>query len=84
MTEPTNPATCTIVTEFLGIMLDPCGQDATHTSTGRCERGHTRTRSICTTHAKGFAAMPSAVVCAQCAEEGHDVQAVVESVEVAS
>lgn len=84
MTDTASTETCTIVTEFLGIMLDPCGQDATHTSTGRCERGHTRTRSICTTHAEGFIAMPSAVVCAQCAEEGHDVQVVVEIAEAVS
>lgn len=68
---------CTIVGEFLGIKLDPCGKDATHTSTGSCERGHTRTRRICTDHAKAFAVMPTAVVCAQCVEEGHEMQAVI-------
>ncbi|MEU4399761.1 hypothetical protein [Micromonospora orduensis] len=70
-------STCTIVTEFLGIELDPCGLDATHTSTGQCERGHTRTRHICTNHARAFTAVPESVVCAQCAEEGHDTQMVV-------
>lgn len=65
--------TCTIVTEFLGIMLDPCGLDATHASAGRCERGHTRERLICSNHARSFAAMPNAVVCAQCDSEGKPV-----------
>ena len=68
--------TCTIVTEFLGIMLDPCGLDATHTSTGRCENGHVRTRPICSNHARSFAAIPDAVVCAQCAQAGTEAQAV--------
>lgn len=69
-------STCTIVTEFLGIKLDPCGLDATHISTGHCQRGHSRTRNICANHARSFAALPAAVACAQCAEECHDTQMV--------
>ncbi|WP_341719826.1 hypothetical protein QQG74_09065 [Micromonospora sp. FIMYZ51] len=73
---------CTIVTEFLGIMLDPCGREATHTSTGRCEHGHTRTRHICTIHADGFRNVPAAIVCEQCSGEGRDTQMVVQIAEV--
>lgn len=73
MTRPAPTAdTCTIVTEFFGIMLDPCGLDATHTSTGNCDNGHTRTRHICTSHAEAFAALPDRVVCEQCAQAGTD------------
>ncbi|TBL44265.1 hypothetical protein EYA84_02145 [Verrucosispora sp. SN26_14.1] len=70
-------STCAIVTEFLGITLDPCGLDATHASVGRCERGHTRERLICSNHASAFAAVPTAVVCQQCDDEGHETQMVV-------
>lgn len=62
--------TCTIVADFLGILLDPCGLDATHTAAGHCEHGHTRTRSICTNHAQAFEALPDAVACEQCAQAG--------------
>ncbi|QKW15478.1 hypothetical protein HUT12_23705 [Verrucosispora sp. NA02020] len=72
---------CTIVTEFLGINLGACGNDATHTSTGRCENGHTRTRHICTLHANGFRSTPAAIVCEWCAGEGHDTQMVVQIAE---
>ncbi len=66
------PETCDIISEFCGIRLDPCGRPATHTSTGRCEHGHVRTRPICSLHAAAFAATPSAVVCEQCDCDGRD------------
>lgn len=78
----TAPASaCTIVTEFLGIKLDPCGDPAAHVFAGGCERGHTRTRPICSMHAKAFNAVPAYVVCEQCSQEGHDTQMVVRVVE---
>ncbi|MFI2663383.1 hypothetical protein [Micromonospora carbonacea] len=78
----TDDTTCTIVTEFLGINLGPCGRDATHTSTGHCENGHTRTRAICTLHAAGFQSNPTAIVCEWCVGEGRDTQMVVQIAEV--
>ena len=65
-------STCTITGDFAGIPIPACGRDATMASSGRCERGHERTRMICADHAHVFALMPATVMCAQCAEAGDD------------
>lgn len=62
--------TCTIVGEFLGNRSDPCGQPATHTSVGRCDRGHIRSRPLCVVHAGIFQALPDNVFCAECDQDG--------------
>lgn len=64
------PATCTIVGEFVGIRTEPCGQLATYAAVGRCDRGHTRNRPLCTHHAEVFQAFPSNVFCDQCDQVG--------------
>ncbi|GGM27999.1 hypothetical protein GCM10011608_11070 [Micromonospora sonchi] len=73
---------CTIVTEFLGINLGPCGREATHTTTGRCGHGHTRTRPICVLHTESFQANPPAIMCEQCDGEGRETQMAVQVGEV--
>lgn len=64
--------TCTIVAEFAGVQLPPCGRPAERVLTGRCAYGHTRTRPVCAGHAEFFAEEPSAVVCEQCSDEGRE------------
>lgn len=66
-----NIVVCTIVGEMvLGVRSEPCGRVATHISVGRCERGHTRARPVCTHHAEAFRRQPDAIFCEQCDECG--------------
>lgn len=63
---------CTVVAEFAGVPLPPCGRPAERVLSGRCAFGHTRTRPVCASHADFFALHPSDVVCGQCSVGGRE------------